>query len=65
MFDVAGGSHVMIKNQIIKVVTVCKRGTIILQQVFFCLLFYFWSSRMNIFPEIDMELSLAKFIILS
>ena len=61
MLDVAGGSHVMTKNQIIKVVTVCKRGTTILQQV----LFYFWSSRMNIFPEIDLAVSLAKFIILS
>ena len=46
-----GGSHIMIKNQIIS------RSITITQQMLVLI------SRMNIFLEIDMAFSLAKFIV--
>ena len=60
MFDVAGGSHITIKNQIMKSSQCVReepnsRSITIAQQMLVLI------SRMNIFPEIDMAFSLAKF----
>ena len=62
-FDIAGGPQVTIKNQIIEVVTVCKRNLIAEVSQSHSLLVLI--SRLNIFLEIDTAFSLAKFIVFS